>query len=403
MAQTAKTAQRISLEDAIQLAIQHNHLLIANRNNVQQSEASEVTANLRPNPNLTVDWSYLPFFTPTSFTLDYLHDQSEADAGITYLFERGHKRQRRLQAQKDITAVTRSLVADNERQLTYQVATLFYDAQLAESTLALAQQDVKSFQQTTDIGERQFKTGGIGENDYLKIQLQLLQYETDVEQARVAREQALSDLRQLLGYEAIGADYDVEASFAYQPLKVGLDDMQLKALKNRPDLLAAQQGIAAADSQFALAKANGKQDVTGGFTYSHVNSINTGTLLVSIPLAIFDRNQGEIARTKLAITQAQELQFAANGQVLTDVKDAYEGFVTNDRVVQLYLSRYLAVADKSRQISEYSYHRGATALLDFLDSERTYRSVQLAYRQSLASYLLAVEQLREAVGTRNLP
>jgi outer membrane protein, heavy metal efflux system len=401
--QTAKNSVRISLDEAVQMAIQHNHVLIAARNTIEQSEAEEVTANLRPNPALTVDWEYLPFFTPSSFTADYLHDSSEADFGLSYLFERGHKRQRRLQAAKDITAVTRSQVADSERQLTFQVATLFFNAQLAESTLSLAQQDVKSFQQTTDIGEREFKTGAISENDYLKIQLQLLQYQADLEQALVAREQSLSDLRQLLGYESVGADYDVEASFDYQPMKLGLEELQLKALRNRPDLRAAQQGVTAAASQFALAKANGKQDVTGGFTYSHVNAINTGTLLVSVPLAIFDRNQGEIARTNLAITQAQELQFAANGQVMTDVKDAYEGFRSDDRVVELYLSRYLAVAQKSRDISDYSYHRGATALLDFLDSERTYRSVQLAYRQSLAAYLLALEQVREAVGTRTLP
>ena len=401
--QTPKGAVRISLDEAIQMAVQHNHVLLAARNTVQQAQAEEMTANLRPNPALTVDWEYLPFFTPASFTADYLHDSTEADFGLSYLFERGHKRQRRLQAAKDITAVTRSQVADNERQLTFQVATLFFNAQLAESTLSLAQQDLKSFQQTVDIGEREFKTGAISENDYLKIQLQLLQYQGDLEQALVAREQSLSDLRQLLGYESVGTDYDVEASFNYQPIKLGLEDLQLKALQDRPDLRAAQQGVTAAGSQYALEKANGKQDITGAFTYSHVNSINTGTLLVSVPLPFFNRNQGEIERTRLAITQTQELQLAANGQVLTDVKDAYEGFQSNDRVVQLYLSRYLAVAQKSRDISEYSYHRGATALLDFLDSERTYRSVQLAYRQSLASYLLALEQVREAVGTRTLP
>jgi cobalt-zinc-cadmium efflux system outer membrane protein len=401
--QTSKTAVRISLDEAIRVAVQHNHVQEAARNNILQSEAEETTANLRPNPQLTVDWEYLPFFTPSSFTLDYLHDSSEADFGVSYLFERGHKRQRRLQAQKDITAVTRSQVADSERQLIFQVATLFFNAQLAESTLDLAQQDVKSFQQTVDVSEHEFKVGGISENDYLKIQVQLLQYQSDLEQARVAREQALSDLRQLLGYESVASDYDVEASFEYRPIQLGLEDLQLKALQNRPDLRAAKQGVTAAGSQFALAKADGKQDVTGAFTYSHVNSINTGTVLMSVPLPFFNRNQGEILRTKLAITQAEQLQLAANGQVLTDVKDAYEGFLSNDRVVQLYLTRYLAVAQKSRDISDYSYHRGATALLDFLDSERTYRSVQLAYRQSLAAYLLALEQVREAVGTRTLP
>jgi outer membrane protein, heavy metal efflux system len=401
--QTPKGAVRISLDEAVQMAIQHNHVQIAARNTIQQAQAEEITANLRPNPALTADWEYLPFFTPSSFTADYLHDSSEADLGVSYLFERGHKRQRRLQAAKDITAVTRSQVADNERQLTFQVATMFFAAQLAESTLELAQTDLKSFQQTVDISEHEFKVGGISENDYLKIQLQLLQYQGDLEQALVAREQSLSDLRQLLGYESVTADYDVEASFNYQPMKLGLEDLQLKALQDRPDLRAAQQGVTAAGSQYALEKANGKQDVTGSFNYSHVNAINAGTILVSVPLPFFNRNQGEIERTRLAISQAQELQLAANGQVLTDVKDAYEGFRSNDRVVLLYLSKYLEVAKKSRDISEYSYHRGAAALLDFLDAERTYRSVQLAYRQSLAAYLLALEQVREAVGTRTLP
>ena len=402
-AQSAKGAVRLSLDEAIQLAIQHNHVQIAARNAIQQSEASEVTANLRPNPNLTADWEYLPFFTPGSWTTDYLHDSSEADFGLTYLFERGQKRGRRLQAARDITDVTKSQVADSERQLVFQVATLFINAQLAESTLDLAKQDLKSFQNTVDIGESQFKTGAISENDFLKIRLQLLQFQTDLEQAQVTRVQALSDLRQLLGYESVSSDYDVEASFDYVPIKVGLEDLQLKAIQNRPDLRAAQQGITAAGSQYSLAKANGKQDVTGGFTYSHVNSINTGTLLVSVPLAIFDRNQGEIARTKLAITQSQELQLAASGQVITDVRDAYEGLQTNDRVVQLYRNGYLEVAQKSRDISEYSYHRGANSLLDFLDAERTYRSTQLAYRQSLAAYLTSLEQVKEAVGTRVLP
>jgi cobalt-zinc-cadmium efflux system outer membrane protein len=401
--QAAKTAVRISLDEAIQMAIQHNHNLLAARNTIQQSEAEEITANLRPNPTLTVDWEYLPFFTPTSFTLDYIHDSTEADFGVSYLFERGHKRQRRLQAAKDSTAVTRSQVEDTERQLTFQVATLFLNAQLAESTIDLAQQDLKSFQNSVDLGEAQFKSGAISENDYLKIQLQLLQFQSDLEQAQVAREQSLSDLRQLLGYESVAANYDVEESFDYKPLNVGLEELQFKALQSRPDLRAAQQGVTAANSQFALQKSIGKQDVTGAFTYSHVNAINTGTLLVSVPLAFFNRNQGEILRTKLAITQAQESLFAANGQVLTDVKDSYEGFRSNDRVVLLYRSRYLAIAQKSRDISEYSYRRGATALLDFLDSERTYRAVQLAYRQSLEAYLLAMEQVRESVGTRALP
>jgi len=403
LSQAVKGSVGISLEDAIQLAIQHNHVLLATRTTIQQSEAEEVTANLRPNPTLFTDWEYLPFFTPSSWSADYLHDSTEADIGLSYLFERGRKRQARYQAAKDQTAQTRSLVADSERGLTFQVATLFINVQLDESTLGLAKQDLKSFQNTVDVGESQYKSGGISENDFLKIKLQLLQFQNDLEQAQLARVQALSDLRQLLGYESVPADYDVESSFDYLPLMVQLDDLELRALQNRPDLRAAQQGVTAANSQLTLARANGKQDVTVSGNYSHVNGINAATLLLSIPIPVFNRNQGEIARSRFAITQAEEQKLAANGQVLTDVKDAYESLQSNDRVVNLYRSSYLDVAQKSRDISEFAYRRGAISLLDFLDAERTYRATQLAYRQSLAAYLLALEQIREAVGVRNLP
>jgi outer membrane protein, heavy metal efflux system len=403
---------RITLDEAIQMALQHNHNLLAMMTTIQQAQAEEITANLRPNPSLFADWEYLPLGSPAhqnpnlyqgQSTGDYLHNNTEGDIGLSYLVERGKKRQHRLQAARDITAQTRSLVDDNGRTLTYSVASLFVNVQLAESTLELAEQDLKSFQQTVDLGELRFSKGAISEDDYLKIKLQLLQFETDVQQAQLARVQGLSDLRQLLGYESVSPDYDVAGPFDYQPVKGNLEDLQLKALQNRPDYHAAQQGVTAAHSQYDLQKAIGKPDVTVQANYSHVNGINAANFYGSIPLPIFNRNQGEIARSRFAITQAQEQEKASNGQVLTDVHDAFEGLRMNDHVIQLYRSGYLDIAQKDRDISEYAYKRGAVNLLDFLDAERSYRATQLAYRQALASYLLALEQLREAVGTRALP
>jgi cobalt-zinc-cadmium efflux system outer membrane protein len=393
---------RITLDEAIQMALQHNHNLLAARTTIQQSEAEETTANLRPNPTLFTDWEYLPL-DHSAQNAQYLHDSTEGDLGLSYLLERGKKRQHRLAAARDITAQTRSLVTDNERGLTFNTASLFVNVQLAESTLELADKDLKSFQKTVDLSHLRYEKGAISEDDYLKIELQLLQFETDYQQAELAKVQALSDLRQLLGYESVSADYDVAGPFDYQPLKGNLEDFQLKALQNRPDLRAAQQGITAATSQYELQRAIGKQDVTVSGNYSHVNGINAASFAGSIPLAIFNRNQGEIARTRFAITQAQEQEKATNGQALTDVRDAYEGLRVSDRIVQLYRSGYLDVAQKDRDIAEYAYQRGAVSLLDFLDAERSYRATQLAYRQALASYLLALEQLRQAVGTRALP
>src|SRR5277367_3720071 len=395
-------AVTISLDDAIQMALQHNHNLLAARTTIQQSEAEETTANLRPNPVLIGDAQFLPIFQPSQFNSDYIDNTAQFDLGVSYLFERGKKRQHRLQAAKDLTAVTRSQVADNERSLAFNVASEFINVELAESTLELATQDLKSFQNSVDISEARYKAGDIGEGDLLKTKLQLLQFQTDVSAAKLARVQGLSDLRQLLGYESITADYDVAGAFDYQPVKGNLEDFEAKAVQNRPDLKAAQQGVAAANSQHELQKAIGKRDVTGQINYTHI-TYNTVSLFGQVQLPIFDRNQGEIARTGYAITQAQEQEKFANGQVLTDVRDAFENLRSNDQIVGLYRSGYLDAAQQSRDISEYAYRHGAASLLDFLDAERSYRSTQLAYRQALASYLLAVEQIRQATGTRSLP
>jgi cobalt-zinc-cadmium efflux system outer membrane protein len=394
---------RISLEQAVDLALAHNHALLATRTLVFQNQAQEITANLRPNPTLSGDSQFLPFFSPSNFTADNVDQLEQFDLGIGYLFERGHKRQRRLQAARDQTAVTKAQVADAERTLVFNVGQQFVSVLLAESTLDFALQDLKAFQQTVDIGEAQLKAGAIGEGDYLKIKLQLLQFQTDVSSARLARVQALVALRQSLGFNAVPEDYDVVGDLAYVPLKVRVEDLQTKALHERPDFRAADLGIAAAQSQILLAKANAKVDVNGAFDFTHTAAASSASLFASFDLPFFNRNQGEIARTGYALTQAQEQQRGASDQVLADVENAYETLRSNDEVVQLYTSGYLQQAQDSRDISEYAYKRGAASLLDFLDAERSYRSVQLAYRQALASYMTSLEQLKEAVGTRSLP
>ncbi len=393
----------ISLDQAIDLALAQNHSLNATRTLILQNQAQEITANLRPNPTFGADTQFVPFFSPQDFSGDNLNNVQQFDIGISYLFERGHKRQRRLQAARDQTAVTRAQVTDAERTLAFNVGQQFVSVLLAESTLQFALQDLKSFQQTVDIGAAQFKAGYIGEGDYLKIELQLLQFQTDVSAARLAKVQALVGLRQLLGYHTVPADFDVIGDLAYQPLQGNLEDLQMRAMQERPDFRAAELGVTAAQSQILLAKANAKVDVNGTYDFTHVSGENTASLFANFELPIFNRNQGEIARTGYALTQAQEQQKAASDTVLSDVAVAYEALRSNDEIVQLYTSGYLRQAQDSRDISEYAYKRGAASLLDFLDAERSYRSVQLAYRQALASYMTALEQLKEAVGTRKLP
>jgi len=394
---------RITLDDAIQLVLQHNHNLIALRDTIDQSKDMEITAGLKPNPGFVSDWEYLPLFSPSNLNGTYLDQGTEGDLGVSYLIERGGKRRDRLQNAKDNTAVTTSLVGDNERTQTFQVATLFFNVQLAESTLDLANQDLASFEKTVELSELTYKDGGMSKGDFLMIKLQLLQFQTDVAQAIQFKKQSLSDLRNMLGYESVPADYDVAGDFDYAPFKPNLEDLQLKALQLRPDYKASVQSVTAAQSGYKLAKADGVQDLTVQGNYTHVSGINTASFFLSIPIPVHNRNQGEIARTNSVIAMSQEQEKAAQEQVMTDVNDAYENLIANDVVVALYKSGYLDMAKEDLDINEYSYQHGAASLLDFLDAERTYRATQLAYRQALASWFQAVEQVKEAVGTRQLP
>jgi outer membrane protein, heavy metal efflux system len=399
----APASARITIDEALRLAIQHNHALLAARSTILQNQALETTANLRPNPVLSWDAQFLPIFEPSKFSADYIDSQAQFDLGFAYTFEIGGKRQHRLRAARDVTEATRSTVADNERALSFNVGQQFVAAILAQSTIDFTQQDLDSFQKTVEISETRYKAGAISEGDLLKIKLQMLQFQNDVFTAKLAKIQALSALRQLLGFESVPDDYDVVGTLEYVTVKAGLEDLKALGLRSRPDLRAAQQNLTAARSSELLAETNRKRDLTTTFNYSHVASTNTGAFFFNLQLPFFDRNQGEIARTRNVITQNQELANETSQQVLTDVVNAYQNLRTSEQIVQLYQGGYVDQATKSRDISEYAYKRGAASLLDYLDAERTYRSNQLAYRQALATYMTALEQMRQAAGTRNLP
>jgi cobalt-zinc-cadmium efflux system outer membrane protein len=399
----AQAKTRVSLEEAMNLAVAHNPTLQATRSQIPQSKAEEITANLRPNPVLSWDTQFIPLFNPSQISADYFNNQAQFDLGLGYLLERGKKRQHRLEAARNQTSVTVAQVSDAERTLIFNVAQQFINVLLAESNLEFANDALKSYRQTVNISEERYKAGDISEGDYLKIKLQLLQFQTDVSSAMLARTQALATLRQNLGYESVAQDFDVVGELEYKPLKLNADDLKATALRSRPDVVAAQKGITLAQSQHTLELANGKRDLNTSFNYSHVAGLNTGAFFFNMEIPIFNRNQGEIARTQYAIAQSQSSAKAAEETALADVTNAYEAVRNADQVLQLYTSGYLDQAKESRDISEYAYKSGAASLLDLLDAERSYRSVQLAYRQSLANYMVALEQLRQAVGVRNIP
>src|SRR5579872_4139665 len=397
----ANAPSLISMEDAVRIALQYNQTLRAQRLNIDQSKAGEITAGLKPNPVLGNLVDTIPIFSPQKIRLQtQIYSES-----LSYTVERGGKREKRGVVAKDNTDIAAKTVTDNERQLRFQVAQAFINVLLAKSVLQLARDDLANFSQQVELNHARLVAGDLAEGDYLKISLQKLQFEQDVSSAELGLVQARATLRQLLGYRSVTDDFDISGTLEHKKRTVQLADLETQALAARPDLQAAHSGVRLASDTISLAFGNRAKDWTWGtdYTYQSIGPNGTGNAVgfsLSFDLPVHDRNQGEIARSQAAMRQAIETESSTEVGVRTDVVNAYYGLQTNDQIVSLYESGYLDQATQSRNITQYAYGRGAATILDVLDAERSYRATQLGYRQAMAAYMTAEEQVKQAVGTQ---
>lgn len=390
----------ISKEDAVRIALLYNQSLRANRLNVDQNKANEVTASLKPNPTIGLGADAIPIFA-----LQTIRFSTQIySANMSYTVERGGKREKRVVVAQDNTKVSAQNVTDNERTLKFQVVQAFINVLLAKSVLLLAKDDLANFSQEVDLNHARLVAGDLAEGDYLKLSIQKLQFEQDVSQAQLGLVQARATLRQLLGYQSVTDDFDVKGTLEHTKPSVTLDDLQQKALDSRPDLQAAHTGVTLANDTVSLAYGNRARDWSWSGDYSFQSSTQSGLGIGwSMDLPIHDRNQGEIARSQAAVKQAVETDASTKVGVQTDVVNAYYSLKSNEEIVNLYESGYLKQATDSRDISNYAYQRGAASILDLLDAERSYRATQLAYRQALAAQMIAAEQINQATGAQVIP
>jgi cobalt-zinc-cadmium efflux system outer membrane protein len=394
----AAPAARVSMADAVRMALEHNHQLASQRLNVDISRADEITAALKPNPVFSSVNSSFPVFSPSQLTLDNAaHNQNYVES-LSYLFERGGKREKRTLVARDTTDVVAKTAVDAERQLIFQTQQAFINVLLAKSTLDLAREDLKNFSDVVELNRQRMIAGDLAEAEFAKISLQKLQFEQDASSSEVALLQAKAALRLNVGFEAVADDFDVEGDLAYAKSPIALDDLKREALTTRPDLLAAQRTLKLMQDTQALAYANRARDLTGEVEYDRAGDFNALGFGVSIELPFHDRNQGNIAHSQSAVRQAIESEIQTRTSVLTDVVSAYAAFQTNEKLVALYQSGYLDQARQSLETTQYVFQRGSGSLLDLLDAERTYRATELAFRQALAAYMTSAQQINFAVG-----
>jgi cobalt-zinc-cadmium efflux system outer membrane protein len=402
-AQVIVPVGRVSMTDAVRLTLERNQTLRAQRLTIDEAKADETTAALKPNFNVSFGVGGFNLSSPSQNNWDFFRDTALYTSGLSYTFERGGKRDKRTTIAQDTTEITRKNVVDLERQVRFQAEQAFIEALLARSTLELARQDLKDFSEVVEVNRQRVAAGDVAQADFYKVSLQKLQFEQDVSAAEVGLVQAKAALRQLMGFEAVADDYEIDGDLAFETHALSLEDLKQQALESRPDVLAARDNVKLAEHVLAREIGNRARDITGELDYAHVGPSNTLGALVSFDLPFRDRNQGNIAHSEIAVRQAVEAEAATRFGAVTDVVNAFAAFETSRKVLALYQSGYLDQARKSLEITKYVYQRGAGTILDFLDAERTYRATELAYRQALAGYMTSVKQLNFAVGRQVIP
>jgi cobalt-zinc-cadmium efflux system outer membrane protein len=379
-----------------------NPTLQADAINVQEMKAQETTAYLRPNPQLTLsaDGTQIAphegVWKPLSGTAP--------SPNFSYLHERDHKRELRLQSAQQGTQIASSQHQDLERNLLFNLRSQFVQTLQAKAVLELTRQELEYYDHLIDISRERFSKGDIAQIDLDRIELQRVQYESDLQTAEVNLRTSKIQLLILLNDRTPIEQFDVQGPFDFLDQLQPLDAFRQIALDTRPDLKAALESVQQANTNHKLAVANGSTDPTFGAWYTYNPSFNnpyanqTLGVSVSIPLRIFDRNQGEKTRTQLDISRNQQLTDAVHAQVFGDVDSAYAQINSNLILLRPYKAKYLTQATRVRDTVTYAYQRGGASLLDFLNAQNDYRNVQLAYLQLIGSYLTAASQLNLAVG-----
>jgi outer membrane protein, heavy metal efflux system len=379
-----------------------NPTLRAGKLNIDESRAAEITAYLRPNPDLslTADGFQLAknggVWRPLSGVVE--------TPGISYLHEREHKRELRRDQARESTAVAESTYLDQERNLVFNLRNAFVQALQAKAVLQNARENLEYWDRELAVNRTRYAAGDMAQVDLSRLELQRVQFESDFETAMVNLRTAKIQLLMLLNDRTPIEQFDVTGPFDFRGELRALEEFRNIAVDARPDLKAAVQNVELAKITHQLAVANGSTDPTFSVWYSNnpsfANPFADQTIggSVSIPLRLFDRNQGEKARTQIDINRNERLRDANQSQVFNDVDSAYWTLVQNVNLLQPYKTKYLPLAIDVRDKMSFSYRNGGSSLLDYLDAEKSYRDTRLAYLNLIGSYLTAASQMNLAVG-----
>jgi cobalt-zinc-cadmium efflux system outer membrane protein len=386
-----------------------NPTLRAAQLNIDEARAAEITANLRPNPTLTTTLDQInPFAdanSPTTGTPGYRpFAYAFPFASIGYLHERDHKRELRLESARRSTEVASDQLSDQERTLLFNLRNAFVQTLQAKSVAQNARENLEYWDRELDVNRRRFQAGDLAQVDLDRLELQRVQFESDLETALVNLRTAKIQVLMLIDDRTPVDRFDLAGPYEFVDRLSPLEDFRSAAVATRPDLKVALDNIALAKANHQLAVANGSTDPTFTLDFARNPPIPVYFgVSITIPLRIFDRNQGEKARTQVEIGRSEHAREAAEAQVFNDVDSAYATIAGTLNLLRPYRDKYLKLAEDTRNRVAFSYQNGGASLLDYLDAQKAYRDTRLAFINLIGSYLSAAAQMNMAVGREVIP
>lgn len=388
-AQSERSAPALTLDQAVQEAIAANLDLAAEKLNVSVAEAREITARLRPNPVLTVSGQTLNILGATYSSSTPL-GPNQLNIHTDFPVERGHKREERITLAKEEKSMAELGVREVMRQVIAGVQTAFVDVQQAKENLTLAQENLKSLESIVAINEVRMKAGDLAQVELDRSRVAALQYRTAVQQAQLQLDQAKVQLQQVMGRRQRTTDIDVAVPFRRDVVAESQDELNRLALTRRPDYLSDQQSQARSRADLRLQLANGKFDYSIGAEFTRQSawgiSGNSVGVYFSMPLRIFNRNQGEIARAQREITLAGARTTALEASIVTEIDKAYRQYTVSRQLLTDVETNMLARARSVRDTTEYSYKRGEASLVEYLDAQRAFNDATQTFNDARANY-----------------
>lgn len=397
-AEQAPDVRQLTLQHAIQIAVEHNHDLRLSANAVESAGAAVEIAGAAPNPTLTLQTASIN--PKVGIGNGSLRSKTvDSSVRVDQLIERGGKRELRKQAAAALEDAARSDLIDTRRQLRVLVSQAYYDLLAAEEKLVVLKHTSELFETSVNAAQKRQKAGDLANADLARLQVDALRSQNDVLQGQADLKKAGQSLAVLLGSVKLASQ--IALSDTWPSSRFDAAEPEDALIERRPDVIAAKQRLASAQAARKLALAARTRDISVGAQYDHypvseTNTQGTGNsfgISVQIPLFVRYQFDGEIRAAETAVDAAGETLEKTRDAARSELRQNWQDARSSYDQLQVYDTKLLVAAKKTADAAEFAFQHGAIGIMDVLDTRRTYRATQLdalaaraAYAKSLAAW-----------------